>query len=60
MPENQEFLSVRQVAERYGIGVSTIYRGVRTGTFPAPLKICGMNRWAISNLPDQALESDDA
>lgn len=46
-----EFLSIDQVAKRYGIGQSTIYRNIKLGRFPAPQKICGANRWHVSDLP---------
>jgi predicted DNA-binding transcriptional regulator AlpA len=45
-------LSVRQVAEHYHAGVSTIWRWVNTiPGFPAPLKISnGMSRWRRADL----------
>lgn len=49
----KQYLSVREVAERYDVGESTLYRNVRLGRFPAPVKICGMNRWHIDSLPKQ-------
>ncbi|MBQ7315545.1 MAG: helix-turn-helix domain-containing protein [Clostridia bacterium] len=33
--DKQEYYSVRQLANRYGVSVSTLYRWVREGRFPA-------------------------
>ena len=47
----QTFLSVRLVANRYGVSPNTIWRWVREGKFPAPVKL-GENctRWRIADI----------
>jgi len=40
------FLNDRQLAARYGVHRTTVWRWVRLGTFPAPEKISeGCSRW---------------
>ncbi|MFP3984117.1 MAG: helix-turn-helix transcriptional regulator [Desulfurivibrionaceae bacterium] len=42
----QIFLSDKQVADRYGVGRGTIWRWVRSNSFPKPVKISpGCSRW---------------
>jgi len=50
IPENL-FLSVDQVAERYGVSTDSIWRWKRQGRFPAAVSI-GPNctRWRLSDL----------
>ena len=43
--EEAELLSVKQVAEITGFGVSTIWRNTAQGKFPKPMKIAGSTRW---------------
>jgi prophage regulatory protein len=45
------YLSVNQVAKRYGVSSDTIWRWKREGMFPAPVRI-GPNctRWRLSDL----------
>lgn len=49
-PTQPELLTVRQVAARLGIGVSTIWRAVSKGSFPAPIKIAGSTRWRRTDI----------
>ncbi|MEW6076674.1 MAG: AlpA family phage regulatory protein [Thermodesulfobacteriota bacterium] len=45
------FLSDRQVGERYGVDRGTVWRWVREGNFPAPVKLSsGCTRWRLCNL----------
>lgn len=45
------YLSVQQVAERYGVSTDTIWRWVRNGTFPKRFKLgSGTTRWRMSDL----------
>lgn len=45
------FLSVREVAQIYGLGVSTIWRKASAGEFPKPIKTGpGMTRWRYEEL----------
>ena len=41
----KKLLSVDEVSEITGIGVSTIWRNAKLGRFPEPIAICGMKRW---------------
>lgn len=43
--DSRKLLSVKEVASITGLGVSTIWRNAKLGTFPAPIAICGMKRW---------------
>lgn len=45
------YLSVGQVAERYGVSTDSIWRWKRQGEFPAPVRV-GPNctRWRMSDL----------
>ena len=45
------YLSVHQVAERYGVSTDTIWRWVRNGTFPKRYKLGGgTTRWRLADL----------
>lgn len=48
---NTLYLTVQQVAERYGVSTDSIWRWKRSGDFPAPVRI-GPNctRWRLSDL----------
>lgn len=49
--QSTTFLKVIQVADRYGVNRSTIWRWVKHGHFPKPKKIsCGSSRWSIIDL----------
>ena len=39
------YFTDRKLAERYDIHRLTIWRWVRSGKFPAPIKIVGSTRW---------------
>jgi prophage regulatory protein len=46
-----EFLSVANVAARYGVAVVTIWRWSRTGRLPQPVHFSpGCTRWRLSDL----------
>ena len=49
---NHEFLlTCRQVQERTGLSHSTIYRKIRDGSFPAPVKVGAQAvRWRASDI----------
>jgi len=45
------FLSVKQVAARYGICRTTIWRWTRDRGFPAPVRLSpGATRWRLSDV----------
>ena len=52
------FFTVKEVAERYKVNASTMWRWQRKGRFPKPKKIEGVTRWTANMLEtyDQALE----
>jgi predicted DNA-binding transcriptional regulator AlpA len=52
------YWNVRDVAEHYGLGVSTVWRRVKDGTLPAPVKIGGATRWRRAEI--EAAFSDAA
>ena len=43
--QSKALLSVSEVADICGLGVSTIWRNAAKGTFPAPVAVCGVKRW---------------
>jgi prophage regulatory protein len=51
-PDNL-FLTVGQVADRYGVSTDSIWRWKRDGAFPKPFRV-GPNctRWRVSDLID--------
>ena len=51
MTHSKQFLSDREVAERYSIGRSTVWRWITTRKFPAPVKLSPCcTRWRLSDL----------
>lgn len=52
-----KYLSDKTIAERYGVSRATVWRWVREGLFPSPLKIGRQcTRWKLSDL--EAWESE--
>jgi len=46
-----KFLSDKSVAERYGISRQSVWRWVKEGRLPAPLKLApGSTRWKLDDL----------
>lgn len=46
MPKiTSQMLTVHHVSKILSLGVSTIWRKVKEGSFPAPIKIGGATRW---------------
>lgn len=43
-------LSDKEAAKLLSMGTSTLWRGVKSGEFPAPVKIGGMTRWRVADL----------
>ena len=48
--QQPELLPVKEVSALTGLGISTIWRGVARGRFPAPIKVCGSTRWRRSDI----------
>lgn len=44
------YLTVNEVAGRYKVTKDCIWRWVRAGKFPAPVKLNGATRWKIDYL----------
>lgn len=44
------FLTDSQVAKRYSVHRCTVWRWMREGLFPKPIKIIGSSRWKLSDL----------
>lgn len=45
------YLSVKKVAERYDIAISTVWLRVKQGKIPEPVKLHGTStRWLLSDL----------
>ncbi|PAU81051.1 AlpA family transcriptional regulator [Halovibrio salipaludis] len=46
-----KYLSDKQVSERYDVSRATVWRWVRNGAFPSPIKItAGCTRWKLADL----------
>ena len=52
----QKFLTVNEVAERYGICKASVVNHVRDGKFPRGILIGHSRRWALSEL--EAFEAE--
>ncbi|MAA75910.1 MAG: AlpA family transcriptional regulator [Salinisphaeraceae bacterium] len=47
----QKFLTVRDVAERYSLGVSTVWQKTGSGEIPSPVQLTARTtRWRLSDL----------
>ena len=47
---NDRLITVKDVGAALSCSRSTIWRRVKDGTIPAPLKICGMTRWRETDI----------
>lgn len=45
-----KFFTVKQVATRYSMGVSTVWKWVKAGEFPQPRKLNRTTRWHLDDL----------
>lgn len=54
----RQLLTVKQVAETLSCGVSTVWRLVRSGDLPQPIKIGGSTRWRRADI--EALTAREA
>ncbi|TDT41498.1 AlpA family transcriptional regulator [Halospina denitrificans] len=50
MSELKKYLSDSDNATRYGVSRQTVWRWVRQGKFPSPIRINGCTRWKLSDL----------
>jgi len=54
-----DYMSDRQLAARYSIDKSTLWRWVKEGTFPSPIRLgLACTRWSVADL--EAWEADKA
>jgi excisionase family DNA binding protein len=51
---SREYMTVKDLAAFYNIGVSTVWRLVKKGNLPAPIRIGGSTRFKRPNLPAQS------
>lgn len=49
-----EFLTIKQISQRYGVTKCTIFNWMHKGILPKGLKLGGVRLWAISDI--EALE----
>ena len=47
---NKQFLSIKELSERYGISKASAYNYVRDGKLPRGIHIGKAHRWALSEL----------
>lgn len=47
---SSKFLNFKQVSDRIGISRSPLYRRIREGAFPKPVKLGAMSRWVESEI----------
>lgn len=52
IPANSLYLSVDQLAQRFGVSKDSIWRWKRKGDFPAPVKLGGTTRWRLSDIEE--------
>lgn len=50
MAEMKLAVPAKQAASMLSIGVSTLWRDVKAGKLPAPVKVGGATRWRVSDL----------
>jgi prophage regulatory protein len=50
--KSSKFLNFKQVSDRIGLSRSPLYRRIRAGTFPKPVKLGAMSRWVESEIND--------
>lgn len=56
-----KYLSDKHVSERYGVSRATVWRWVREGRFPSPIKLTqGSTRWRLSDLEHWEAEQEGA
>ncbi|MBL9045965.1 MAG: helix-turn-helix domain-containing protein [Tabrizicola sp.] len=48
MPVN--LLTAPEVADYFNVNVSTVWRWLKAGTLPAPVKIAGATRWRLHDI----------
>lgn len=54
-----QYLSVKQVAARYSVAVSTIWKWTKLGKFPEPRKLNNCTRWHVDDLVSWEASQDD-
>lgn len=47
---NDRLITVKDVEAALSCSRSTIWRRVKDGTIPAPIKICGLTRWRANEI----------
>lgn len=50
MPHVKSLLSIKDVSEILSLSKTTIWRQVKAGTLPAPIKIGGSTRWRRNDI----------
>jgi prophage regulatory protein len=51
LSDSQVFVSDKQLAERYGVHRTAIWRWLKNGDFPAPIKLSpGCTRWSMADV----------
>lgn len=59
-PEDEAMLSAKQLAERFGNTLPTIYRWIAEHGFPKPLKFARTSRWKLSEVKAWEAEQEKA
>ena len=57
--KERRYLRAREVAERLGVGVTTIYRLIQQGQFIEGAKFGGSRRWDVQEVDRWAAEQAD-
>lgn len=47
---NDRLITVKDIEAALSCSRSTVWRRVKDGTIPAPIKICGMTRWRATDI----------
>jgi len=53
MKEEKILVTAKEAAELLSIGKSTLWREVKVGNLPPPVKIGSVTRWRVSDLRDR-------
>ena len=46
----EKYLNAKDLAQRYGLSVITVFKKAKSGEFPAGIKIGRSRRWSIDEL----------
>ena len=48
----EKYLNAKDLAQRYGLSVITVFKKAKSGEFPAGIKIGRARRWSVDELEE--------